>query len=163
MAQATPTAPDFKHIVRIANTDLDGKKTILYGLCRIKGVGVMFANAVCITGKIDGKRKLGSLTDGEMQKIDTIIKDPAAHKIPGWLCNRRRDIETGKDLHAVGANLQFLEENDVKMMKKIKSYKGIRHMQGAPVRGQRTRSNFRKNKGSVMGVKHPTKGGGGTT
>ncbi len=39
------------------------------------------------------------------------------------------------------------------MMKKIKSYKGVRHMFGLTVRGQRTRSNFRKNKGKVrLGV-----------
>ena len=40
-----------------------------------------------------------------------------------------------------------------KFMKKIKSYRGIRHMFGLPVRGQRTRSNFRPNKGKVQGVK----------
>jgi small subunit ribosomal protein S13 len=39
------------------------------------------------------------------------------------------------------------------MMKRIRSYKGVRHSLGLPVRGQRTRSNFRKNKGKVLGVK----------
>ena len=52
----------------------------------------------------------------------------------------------------IGTNVDFFEENDVKMMKKIKSYKGIRHSLGQPVRGQRTKSNFRRNKGKVMGV-----------
>ena len=49
--------------------------------------------------------------------------------------------------------MSFTQDNDIKMLKKIKSYKGIRHSLGLPVRGQRTRSNFRKNKGKVMGVK----------
>ena len=53
----------------------------------------------------------------------------------------------------------------MKTQKKIKGYKGIRHMLGQPVRGQRTRGNFRKNKGKVMGVKLAagTKKGGGKT
>ena len=154
---------ELRHIVRIANTDMDGKKNILVGLAKIKGVGINFANAVCRVCNIDVQRKLGSLTDAELVIVESTVKDPAARAIPAWLFNRRHDMDTGKDLHAVAANLQFVEENDVKMMKKIKSYKGIRHMQGAPVRGQRTRSNFRRNKGKVMGVKHPGKGSGGTT
>ena len=50
-------------------------------------------------------------------------------------------------------DLSFAEENDIKMMKKIRSYRGVRHGMGLPVRGQRTKSNFRKNKGKVsLGV-----------
>ena len=52
-----------------------------------------------------------------------------------------------------GTTLSFTQDNDIKMMKKIKSYKGVRHILGQPVRGQRTKSNFRKNKGKVLGVK----------
>jgi small subunit ribosomal protein S13 len=47
----------------------------------------------------------------------------------------------------------FTKDNDIKLMRKIKSYKGTRHSAGQPVRGQRTKSNFRKSKGKVMGVK----------
>jgi small subunit ribosomal protein S13 len=50
--------------------------------------------------------------------------------------------------------LKFAKENDVKMMKKIKSYRGLRHQWSLPVRGQRTKSNFRRNKGKgSLGVK----------
>ena len=57
------------------------------------------------------------------------------------------------------SDLRFIQDNDIKMMKKIKSYKGIRHMFRLPVRGQCTRSNFRKNKGKGMGVKRKGKKG----
>jgi len=47
----------------------------------------------------------------------------------------------------------IFEKMKISRLEKIKCYRGIRHMQGAPVRGQRTRSNFRKNKGKVTSVK----------
>lgn len=142
-----------KHLVRLANTDLDGQKQILYGLKKVKGVSIMLANAALRKAKVNVSQKAGLLSDSQVKLIEDILKNPKKHGLPSWLYNRRRDTETGEDRHLLGADLQFTQETDVKMMKKSKIYKGIRHMQGLPVRGQRTRSNFRRNKGKVMGVK----------
>ena len=69
------------------------------------------------------------------------------------MLNRRKNYDDGKDYHIIGGNLSFAEDNDLKRMKKTRSYKGVRHGLGLPVRGQKTRSNFRKNKGKVsLGV-----------
>ncbi|HSU73284.1 MAG TPA: 30S ribosomal protein S13 [Candidatus Binatia bacterium] len=155
-------AENLRHIVRIANTDLKGTKHILYALADIKGVGVMYANAVCAVAGTDTRRKVGSLTDEEVRRMDEIIKNPLKFGIPEWLLDRRKDPETGIDKHVVTNDLVFVQENDVKMMKKMKSWKGIRHILDLPVRGQRVRSNFRKNKGNVMGVKVATKKSGTT-
>ncbi len=144
---------ELKYFVRIANTDLDGNKPIAHSLIKIKGISFMFSHAICVTAGIQETKKTGYLTDNEVAKIDEIIKEPAKFKLPSWLFNRKKDPEDNADKHLIGSNLTFREDNDVKMMKKIKSYKGIRHMLGLPVRGQRTRSNFRKNKGKVLGVK----------
>jgi len=142
-----------KHLVRIANTDLNGTQALLYALRKIKGVGTMYANAVCKVAGMDEAKKIGTLSDAEIKKIDEIVKDPLKYNIPVWLLNRKKDPETGQNKHLLTSELQFTVENDIKFMKKIKSYKGIRHMFGLTVRGQRTRSNFRKNKGKVLGVK----------
>ena len=57
-------------------------------------------------------------------------------------------------MHLSSTELQIAKENDIKLLKKIKCYKGIRHIYSLPVRGQSTRSNFRKNKGKAkLGVK----------
>ena len=144
---------ELKYFVRIANTDLDGNKLIYNSLTRIKGINFMFSNAILNAAGIEKAKKTGALTDDEVAKIDDILKDPAKFKLPAWLFNRKKDPEDGSDKHLIGTNLSFIQDNDIKMMKKIKSYKGIRHSLGLPVRGQRTRSNFRKNKGKVMGVK----------
>ena len=144
---------ELKYFVRIANTDLDGNKSIYNSLTKIKGINFMFSNAICNTAGIEKAKKTGYLTDEEVAKIDEIVKEPSKFKLPAWLFNRKRDPEDGTDKHLIGVTLTFTQDNDIKMMKKIKSYKGIRHSHGLPVRGQRTRSNFRKNKGKVMGVK----------
>ena len=144
---------DFKHLVRIANTDLKGEKAIVYALKDVRGIGVPFAHAICVVLNIDGLAKIGNITETDMKRIDEVIKAPAKHGIPGWLFNRQRDLETGEDKHVVTNDLLFNKDNDIKLMKRIKSYKGIRHSMNAPVRGQRTRSNFRANKGKVVGVK----------
>lgn len=142
-----------KHLVRLANADLDGQKHILYGLKKAKGVGIMLANAACRIAGVSTTKKAGLLSDSEVKKIEDILKNPKKYGLPNWLYNRRKDMDTGEDKHLLGADLQFTRETDIKMMKKSKTYRGVRHIRGLPVRGQRTRSNFRPNKGKVMGVK----------
>ena len=148
-----PEEQELKYFVRIANTDLDGHKPVSNALTKIKGLSYVFVNAILNVSNIPKTMKSGYLTDDQVSKIDEIIKAPAKYGIPSWLFNRKRDPEDGTDKHLVGTTLAFVQDNDIKMMKKVKSYKGIRHSLGLPVRGQRTRSNFRKNKGKVMGVK----------
>ena len=142
---------DFRYLVRIANTDLDGNKPIYKALTKIKGISFSYSNAVCQVSKIDKYSKTGMLKDPEIQKLDVTIKN-MAEVVPSWLLNRRKDTSDGTDKHLLAGELQFAHENDIRMMKKIRSYKGIRHGLGLPVRGQRTRSNFRRNKGKGPGV-----------
>ena len=144
---------ELKYFVRIANTDLDGHKHIGNSLTKIKGIGFMFSNAILNVATIEKTKKAGYLTDMEITKIENVIKEPSKFGIPSWILNRKRDPEDNINKHLLGPNLTFTQDNDIKMMKKIKSYKGIRHSLGLPVRGQRTKSNFRKNKGKVLGVK----------
>lgn len=152
-------AKDFKHIVRISNTDIDGNKPISHALTKIKGIGFMYANALCNISKIDKTKKVGNLTDSEIKKIEDILKDPLKYKFPLWMLNRRKDYDSGEDKHLITSEVSFATDNDIKMMRMIKCYKGVRHSLGLPVRGQKTRSNFRKNKGNVMGVKRAKKAG----
>ena len=148
---------EFKHIIRVANTDLEGKKAVMYAMKKIKGVDVMFANAVLSIAGIDKNKKAGDLIDAEVKKMDEIIKEPLKFGIPEWLVNRRNDYETGEDMHVQGPELKLVKEDDIKRMKKVKSYKGLRHQWGLTVRGQRTKANFRKSKGKSVSVKRKKK------
>lgn len=144
---------ELKYFVRIANTDLDGNKPICHALMKIKGISYMLANAICNVAGVEKAKKTGYLAEKEAAAIDEIIRDPSKFRIPSWLFNRKMDPEDNVSRHLTGTALAFTQDNDIKMIKKMKSYRGIRHILGLPVRGQRTRSNFRKNKGKVLGVK----------
>ncbi len=148
---------ELKHLVRVANTDLEGQKQIIIGLTKIKGVGKMISNAVCRILKIDAALKVGALEEKQIKQIEEVLYNPHQNGIPEWMLNRRKDPETGETSHKVSNDLMFLKDTDLKRLKKIKCYRGIRHMSGLPSRGQRTKSNFRKNKGKVVGVKHAGK------
>jgi len=144
---------EYKHIVRIVNADLDGAKPIGHALTKIKGVSFMFANMICNLAGVDKTFKTGDLDDKDINKLDQVIRNPAEYGAPEWMFNRRKDPETGEDTHLVSADIKFVQDNDIKSMRKTKSYKGQRHAVGLPLRGQRTKSNFRRNKGKVAGVK----------
>ena len=137
-------------MVRILNSDLDGNKTIWISLKRIKGISFTFANIICNSLNLDKSKKVGYLSDEEIKRIENIISDPLKHNLKPWLLNRRKDYETGADMHLHGMDIGLSKDFDIKNMKKIKAYKGIRHQQGQPVRGQRTRAHFRK--GASLGV-----------
>lgn len=139
-----------ERMVRIISKDIEGKMKIYPGLTKIKGVSWGMANATCGVLKIDKNRKIGSLTDNEVKTISEFLKNP---KVPNYLLNREKDFETGEDKHLVGGDLELQKEFDIKRLKKIKSYKGYRHISGLPLRGQRTRSNFRKNRKKGAGIK----------
>jgi small subunit ribosomal protein S13 len=140
-----------ERIVRILSQDIEGKMTLYAGLSRIKGVSWSLANAICKLLKMDKKKKIGALTDEEIQIIVEFIKNP--EKVPTFLLNRRNDLTTGEDKHLVGSDLDLQKEFDIKRLKQTRSYRGYRHALGLPLRGQRTKSNFRRNRGKGSGIK----------
>ena len=142
---------EFKHIVRIAGKDLSGEKKVQLALSSIKGVNINYARAVAYVAEIDPFMKLGNLNKEQIERLEKILKNPAEHGIPNWMINRRKDFETGKDLHLVGTDLNIAVRSDIGRERRIRSRRGIRHELGLPVRGQRTRTTGRK--GLVVGVK----------
>jgi small subunit ribosomal protein S13 len=142
---------EFRHIVRIAGRDLDGTKKLVPAIAEVKGVGDSFANAMVSTLKLDPKARLGQLSDKQLHQIETALKDPNSMNLPPWLLNRRKDVDSGSNLHRIGSDLDFMIKNDVDREKNVMSWRGIRHSLGLKVRGQRTRTTGRK--GRTVGVK----------
>ncbi len=137
-------------LVRIASVDLYGEKKIPNALLKIKGVGHSLANAIPQAVGLDSKLMIGSLNDEQVSKLEAAIKNPSHFGIPSHMLNRRKDPQLGADRHIVSADLVLTNKSDIDLLRKIRSYKGIRHELGQPVRGQRTRSSFRT--GIRMGV-----------
>lgn len=106
----------------------------------------MYSHMVCHLAGIDPLTKTGNLSETQTSKIDDIIKNPLKYHSPLWMVNRRKDFETGESGHLITNDLIFQKDNDLKRLKKIKSYRGLRHIMGLTVRGQRTKSKHRRNK-----------------
>jgi len=149
---------EFRHILRITGTDVDGTLKMPYALKRIKGVNLTFANAILKKAEINPEKRAGFLTESEVKRIEQVINDPTKSGLPNWLLNRRKDSETGKDLHIIRADLDLSTKTDIKQMKELKSWRGYRHAYGLKVRGQRTRNTGRKGKAVGVKVKKLKKG-----
>jgi len=145
----TDKKDDFKYIVRIANTDIDGEKTIERGLTSIKGIGMHMSTLVIGSSGLDPTLKIGNLSDKQIEKIQESLEN-ILKTAPGWMLNHQKDAEVGKDTHFIGSEIEMKLRDEINIMKKIRSYKGIRHERGLTVRGQRTRANNRK--GLTLGV-----------
>ncbi len=139
----------FKHIVRIADTDLDGHKSLLFALTGIKGVGIRLAQCIVNELGLDGRAKLGELDDETIAKIKKFVEEEI-ESLPSWLLNRRKDPHSGKDLHVLAKDVDFAKMLDIERLIRMKCYRGIRHAKGKKVRGQRTRSTGRS--GRTVGV-----------
>jgi small subunit ribosomal protein S13 len=143
-----------KHIVRVAGKDVDGDLPVKRALIGIKGISHSLAHAVSARImqelKVKPGTRVGDLDDKQLAQLEEIIGNPGKHGIPVWMFNRKRDIETGADLHITGPELDLKVREDIGRKKKTKSYQGVRHSRGLTVRGQRTRTSGRK--GTTMGV-----------
>lgn len=143
------TEEEFKYFVRILDTDLDGKRNVADSLCGVKGIGRRIAETLVRSAGLDSKEKMGTLSDDEIERLKTAIVS-AEKRLPLWMFNRRKDINTGADKHIMGTDLTLKFRDDINLLRKIRSYRGIRHERGLKVRGQRTKATGRR--GMVVGV-----------
>lgn len=146
---------DLKHIVRILNTDLEGKKQVHMALTGIKGVGRRCARLFTDKAGVDPYATLGLLPDEKINDLRKAV-DEAIQFMPVWMMNRRKDIATGEDKHFMAMDQNMILREDLDLMKKTRSYKGVRHERGLRVRGQRTRSTGRT--GAIVGVSRKKEG-----
>jgi small subunit ribosomal protein S13 len=141
---------EFRQILRVAGTNVDGTKKLAYGLLHIKGVGPSYSVAIVRAAELKPETRMGELSESEVQKLEDVMKDPAKYGLPSRLFNRRKGLESGRDVHLIGADLALSIKTDVDFMTDIRTWKGVRHSLGLKVRGQRTRTTGRK--GRAVGV-----------
>ncbi len=152
-AEATPKAPrqrEQQHmggIVRIAGRDIDDSYTLFMALTKVKGIGHSMAHALSINIKdkygIGPETKLSELDEQKISKIEELLKNPKSAGIPAFMLNRRKDRETGEDMHMIGTDVTVRIKQDVDADIKLQDWRGYRHQYGQKVRGQRTRSTGR--------------------
>ncbi len=141
-------------IVRIAGRDVNGALSIERALARVKGIGMNMSNALsyAVETKLGIARgtAVGSLSEKQVSDIEGVVKSPDSFGIPKYMLNKRKDSETGKDLHYAGNDLIFSIRQDVNREVNNRTWRGFRHQYGQRVRGQHTRSTGRT--GATVGV-----------
>lgn len=143
--------PDnFKYIIRVLNTNLEGRRQLMYSLTAIKGIGRRLAHFICNKARVDPKKRAGDIQEEELEEIQKIIADPKAYGVPDWFLNRNKDFREGTDMHVTSNMLDTKIREDIERMKKAKRHRGLRHLWLLKVRGQMTKSTGRK--GVTIGV-----------
>jgi len=144
-----PDNPNFRYIVRVANTDLDGTRPTALALTGVRGVGLRIAEVACRLTDVNASEMIGNLPESTVDGLETTLGSLAA-KMPPWMVNHPHEPLVGESPHYVGPDLETRRRDDINVMKMIRSYRGVRHERGQKVRGQRTRSNGRT--GMAAGV-----------
>ena len=117
-------------MARIAGVVIPAEKQVQIALTYIYGIGPKFASTILAAAKVEPTTRVKDLTEAEEQRLREIID---------------RD-------YTVEGDLQRLVTNNIKRLKDINAYRGLRHKAGLPVHGQRTRTNARTRKGRAIAV-----------
>ena len=116
-------------MARIASVVIPSEKQVWIALTYVYGIGRTTSRAILAEAKIEPTTRVKDLTEADEQKINDIVSK-----------------------YRVEGDLKRLVTNNIKHIKDINSYKGIRHKAGLPVNGQRTRTNARTRKGKAIAV-----------
>ena len=117
-------------MARIAGVTIPAEKQVWIALTYIYGISETTSRSILAAAKIEPTTRVKDLTEAEEQKLRDII-----------------DSE-----YTVEGDLQRLVTNNIKRLKDVNAYRGLRHKAGLPTRGQRTRTNARTRKGRAVAV-----------
>ena len=145
-----PEEIKYESLVRISGYDMPGNKSVYVGLTKIKGISWSIANVLLKRMNLNHSIKSSELSKEQIAKIEQALE---TLDVPDFMKNRRSDPDTGKTEHLIGTDLDIRKDFDIKRLKKIRSYVGVRHSLKLPVRGQRTRSHFRAKGRAVIASK----------
>ena len=109
---------------RLLGVDIPNDKPTVVSLTYLYGIGPHTARELCVKAGIDGDKRARDLDEGEVARIANLLED-----------------------YTVEGALRRQHQQHVARLREIKCYRGIRHRQSLPVRGQRTRTNARTRKG----------------
>ncbi len=135
-----------EQVVRLIDRDVDANFPVYFGLTRITGISWSFANAILKVLGIDRNKKLSELSEEELEKIEDVARNPEKYNIPAWLFNNQKDYYSGENKHYISSDVKLKVEFNIRRLKKIRAYRGIRHELNLPVRGQSTKTHFKQMK-----------------
>ena len=113
-------------MARIVGVDIPRNKKIAFSLCYIHGIGMSTALEICKTAKIDTEKRVQELSEKQISSI--------------------REVISSLEMNVEG-ELRSFNAMNIKRLKDVGAYRGLRHRRGLPANGQRTKTNARTRKG----------------
>ena len=113
-------------MARIVGVDIPRNKKIVFSLCYIHGIGATTALKICEIAKIDKEKRVQDLSEKQISSI--------------------REVISSLEINVEG-ELRSFNAMNIKRLKDVGAYKGLRHRRGLPANGQRTKTNARTRKG----------------
>ena len=113
-------------MARIVGVDIPRNKKIVFSLCYIHGIGTMTALKICEIAKVDKEKRVQDLSEKQISSI--------------------REVISSLEINVEG-ELRSFNAMNIKRLKDVGAYKGLRHRRGLPANGQRTKTNARTRKG----------------
>ena len=117
-------------MTRIAGVTIPSEKQVEVALTYVYGIGPTFAKSILAAAKVEPTTRVKDLTEAEEIRLREVIDNN----------------------YTTEGDLQRLVTNNIKRLKDINAYRGLRHKAGLPTRGQRTRTNARTRKGKAIAV-----------
>lgn len=117
-------------MIRVAGVSVPENKHVEYSLVYINGVGISLARKICVEANIKTGTKISDLSPAELERIREVIDKN--YKVEG--------------------DLKMEIAQNVKRLKTINAFRGVRHSRNLPVRGQRTKTNARTKRGKKVTV-----------
>ncbi len=117
-------------MARISGVTIPSEKQIGTALTYVYGIGPKTSGDILTAAKVDVTVRVKNLTDAEVSRIQDIINEK----------------------HVVEGELQRVVTTNIKRLKDIKAYRGLRHQANLPSRGQRTKTNARTRRGKKVTV-----------
>jgi 30S ribosomal protein S13 len=117
-------------MARIAGVNIPTQKKLGVALTYIYGIGKKLSNDVCKEANVDTNSRVQDLSEAEIKSISDVIS--ASHNVEGDL---RREVS-----------------GNIKRLKDLGAYRGVRHRKNLPCRGQRTHTNARTKKGKAIAI-----------
>ena len=113
-------------MARIVGVDIPRNKKVSYSLCYIHGIGLSTAKMICKKSKIDLEKRIQDLSEDQIVTLRETISSLGIN---------------------VEGELRSFNAMNIKRLKDVGTYKGVRHRKGLPANGQRTKTNARTRKG----------------
>lgn len=117
-------------MARISGVTIPDDKQVLYSLTYVHGIGLKSSRAILTQAGLDETVRVKDLTDTEISRIQDVINEK----------------------YVIEGELQRIVTANIKRLRDIKAYRGLRHQASLPARGQRTRTNARTRRGKKVTV-----------